>query len=321
MNEPKLCLGPMSKNVVDAAIEFAEDRKISLGLIPSRRQIDHQGGYVNWWTTKKFSKYVRERSSRLWLIRDHGGGGQGATKDWGFDSLAEDSLHFDAIHLDPWRFNNFNEALEQTANYLKFCFRQNPNLWFEVGTEEAIQPYSPEQLAELLDYLENNLSLEEFSQIKYVVIQSGTSIKDGANTGSYSAEKLTQMLWVAQSYKLLSKEHNGDFLSANLIREKFAKGLDSINIAPELGQIETQVYLNLIADSKKPYLFDLFYHLAHTSGKWKKWLSSPKSSEEIIKAAGHYVFSDPKFQVIVNYFQAEDLIKLKIKQRIGEILS
>ena len=37
----------MSKNVVDLVIEFNGD----FGFIPSRRQVDYQGGYVNNWTT------------------------------------------------------------------------------------------------------------------------------------------------------------------------------------------------------------------------------------------------------------------------------
>ena len=35
-------IGPLSKNVVDAVINFNSD----IGLIPSRRQVDYDGGYV-----------------------------------------------------------------------------------------------------------------------------------------------------------------------------------------------------------------------------------------------------------------------------------
>ena len=58
MNDVKLYIGPMSINVVDACIEFANDTETVLGLIPSRRQVDYKGGYVNNWTTKQFSEYV-----------------------------------------------------------------------------------------------------------------------------------------------------------------------------------------------------------------------------------------------------------------------
>ena len=55
---PKLYLGPMSKNVVDAAIEFSDYYNIRLGFCVSRRQIEYNGGNVNNWQTGNFVKYV-----------------------------------------------------------------------------------------------------------------------------------------------------------------------------------------------------------------------------------------------------------------------
>ena len=57
-----LGVGPMSKNCIDASIEVANEHNIPLMLIASRRQIDSNesgGGYVNNWTTEKFSEYVK----------------------------------------------------------------------------------------------------------------------------------------------------------------------------------------------------------------------------------------------------------------------
>jgi hypothetical protein len=45
----------MSKNVVDATLEFvAENPQFPTYFIPSRRQIEHNGGYVNNWSTADF---------------------------------------------------------------------------------------------------------------------------------------------------------------------------------------------------------------------------------------------------------------------------
>lgn len=68
---PKYYIGPMSKNVVDCVIEHGQQHPI--GLIPSRRQVDYTGGYVNDWNTKTFSEYVRNKNSSIFLCRDHGG--------------------------------------------------------------------------------------------------------------------------------------------------------------------------------------------------------------------------------------------------------
>ena len=52
MNNVKFFIGPMSKNVVDCILQSSQTHNI--GLIPSRRQLDYCGGYVNNWDTKKF---------------------------------------------------------------------------------------------------------------------------------------------------------------------------------------------------------------------------------------------------------------------------
>ena len=72
--KPKYYIGPMSKNVVDSIIEFCNETNHKVGLIPSRRQIEWDGGYVNTWTTEQFSEYTK---MKLVLKRDHAGPGQG----------------------------------------------------------------------------------------------------------------------------------------------------------------------------------------------------------------------------------------------------
>jgi D-tagatose-1,6-bisphosphate aldolase subunit GatZ/KbaZ len=57
------------------------------------------------------------------------------------------------------------------------------------------------------------------------------------------------MITVAKKHNLISKEHNGDYIPVSIIKEKFDLGLDSINIAPEFGLIETQTYINEIGNS------------------------------------------------------------------------
>jgi len=44
---PKFFIGPMSKNIVDCIIEYNRGNGNIFGLIPSRRQIDYNSGYVN----------------------------------------------------------------------------------------------------------------------------------------------------------------------------------------------------------------------------------------------------------------------------------
>jgi len=241
----KYYIGPMSKNIVDAIIEFCETTNNQVGLIPSRRQVENIGGYVNDWTTKKFSEYVRSKSKNVILKRDHAGPGQGLLDDDGYESLSEDCKYLDLIHIDPWKkYPLLEDGLNETINMINYCYNLNPNIKYEVSTEEAIRRFEVDELDYFVNELKTRLQPEVFNQIKHLVIQSGTSLKGTTQTGEYDSERLKQMVAVGKKHNLLTKEHNGDYIPVGVINEKFDLGLDAINIGPEFGLIETQTSLD-----------------------------------------------------------------------------
>jgi hypothetical protein len=172
--------------------------------------------------------------------------------------------------------------------------------------------------------MRNKLSDNEYNNIKYCVIQSGTSLKENKNTGVYSGDRLGRMLDAVKPYGLLTKEHNGDYLPPNLIKEKFDAGLDSINIAPEFGQIETKTYLKYIKENK-PNLLDNFWKVCYDSGRWKKWVTNEfnpeKQKEELINICGHYVLSNPVFisEIKDKCENINDLIQENIENKLKEL--
>jgi len=313
----KYFIGPMSKNIVDAIVEFCANTDNIIGLIPSRRQVEWDGGYVNNWTTEEFSKYV----TTLPLQRDHGGPGQGNNDDDGFESLVYDAKHLQLIHIDPWKkYPEYVDGLEQTIQMIKFAYSINPQLIFEVGTEEAIRPFEAKELDQLVLDLWAALSKEIYEHIKYLVIQSGTSLKGTNQTGNYDAERLKEMVAVAKKYNLISKEHNGDYIPVEIIKEKFNLGLDCINIAPEFGLIETQTYLDEIKNSS---LLDRFWQICYDSKKWVKWVNPGfdpyYNKEQLVKISGHYVLSYPEF--ILNIKSQFPGIDEKVKANVTKKLN
>ena len=317
----KYFIGPMSKNVVDAIVEFCTNTDNVIGLIPSRRQVEWNGGYVNNWTTEEFSKYV----TTLPLQRDHGGPGQGNRDDDGYESLAHDAKHLQLIHIDPWKkYPKFSDGLEKTIEMIKFAYELNPTLIFEVGTEEAIRPFDAEELDLLVKGLRSALPEEMYWQIKYLVIQSGTSLKGTNQTGNYDSSRLVEMIEVAKSYDMLSKEHNGDYIPVEVIHEKFKLGLDAINIAPEFGLIETQTYLDEIQDSPA---FEKYWQICYDSKKWVKWVDSSfdpyYNREQLIKISGHYVLSNPKFisEIKSQFPGIDEKVKQNVTKKLNELYS
>jgi hypothetical protein len=321
MNNVKYFIGPMTKNVVDAIVEFCDKTGNKIAFIPSRRQVEWNGGYVNNWTTEEFSKYV----TTLPIQRDHGGPGQGNNDDDGFQSLAYDAKHFQLIHIDPWKkYPKFSDGLEKTIEMIKFAYKINPAIVFEVGTEEAIRPFDPEELDLLVASLRSALPEEVYWQIKYLVIQSGTSLKGIDQTGNYDSTRLKEMIEVAKSYDMLSKEHNGDYIPVEVIKEKFSLGLDAINIAPEFGLIETLTYLEEIKDEK---LFERFWQICYDSKKWVKWVSPSfdpyYSREQLVKICGHYVLSYPNFinDIKSQFPGIDEKVKQNITKKLNELYS
>ena len=312
MKYPKYYIGPMSKNIVDAIIEFCNETNNIIGLIPSRRQVEWNGGYVNNWTTKDFSNY----SNNLLLKRDHAGPGQGYKDDDGFKSLEYDCKYLNMIHIDPWKkYPKYGDGLAWTISMIKFCYEKNPNVEFEIGTEEAIRRFESQELNQLIKDLQLNLESKIFNKIRYLVIQSGTSLKGNLNTGEYDQDRLLSMVKIAKSWNLLSKEHNGDYIPVNLIKEKMSLGLNAINIAPEFGLIETLSYIH------NGINIDKFWRICFDSKRWEKWVDKsfdPYTQKlDLIKICGHYVLSNSKFLDIKP--NIDNIIKNNIKQKLYKL--
>ena len=309
MDNIKFYIGPMSKNVVDSVIEF--DGQI--GFIPSRRQVDYQGRYVNNWTTGEFATYV---DGRVPIQRDHGGAGQGYKDDDGYESFLHDSIYFDIIHVDPWKkYQEFDDGLEETLSSIGYIYNFNQDVKFEVGTEEAIRRFSLRELEILLYKLSKQAW---FSNIEYAVVQSGVGLDLGKqnNTGTFDPKRLEDMILICKEYGLKSKEHNGDYLTQKDYKDRFDLGLDSINIAPEFGQIETKCYLDEMGDDIEDY-----YQICYESKRWEKWVDEdfiPEGNKrELIEICGHYVLSDKNFLDIKP--DIDDKIKEVIKNKLGEL--
>lgn len=320
----KFYIGPMSKNIIDSIIEFCNVSNNEIGLIPSRRQIESSGGYVNNWTTKKFYDYVKSKTNRIILQRDHAGPNQGEVNDDGFDSLKEDCKYFDLIHIDPWKkYNDYKNGLKNTIDMIKYCYNINPKIQYEIGTEETIKYFNELELNNLIYDIKTELSDFIFNQIKYVVIQSGTGLIKNTQIGNYNKLRLVNMISVVKKYNLYSKEHNGDYISKSVINKKFELGLNSINIAPEFGLIETQTYLDNIKNNN---ILDLFWRICFNSNKWVKWVDKSydpykQKKEDLIKICGHYVLSNPVFlkNIKSHFYDIDEKIKINIKNKLTEL--
>jgi hypothetical protein len=158
-----------------------------------------------------------------------------------------------------------------------------------------------------------------FENIEYAVVQSGVGLDLGkqTNTGTFNSDRLEEMVSICKKFGKKSKEHNGDYLSSKEYKDRFDLGLDSINIAPEFGQVETLCYLDEMGDDIEDY-----YQICYDSKRWEKWVDDnfipEENKKELIKICGHYVFSDKKFLEIKP--NINEKIKYVVKNKLRELV-
>ena len=289
----------MSKLIVDSIKEL--DNRFA--LLPTRRQIDWDGGYVNNWNTESFFDYVRKDSDIL-LERDHSGPGQGKIDDDGFDSYKEDSKFFDLVHIDPWKkYQDFNEGVNKTIEIIKYLYELNPKVKYEIATEEAIRKFSIEEVDSFIDKLKTELTEDMFNNIEYFVIQSGVHLDlvEMKNVGNFNLDNLKLMVSHIKKHNIKTKEHNGDYLTNEEYVVRFDNGLDTINIGPEIAQIQTLIYLEHMTDKQ----IDEYFQICLDSKKWERWVKKDfdfSNKKKLIQVCGHYCYDQyelPKVDSII----------------------
>ena len=325
-----LGVGPMSLNCVNATVEIANEKKIPLMMIASRRQIDcaeFGGGYVNNWSTEDYSTYVKkiDHNSNIILSRDHGGPYQNnleiennltlenamacAKKSFEIDIIND----FKVIHIDPSIDPSGQLKTEEILNRIKelyiFCIetasKYNKKIIIEIGTEEQS---GGTNTIEELDYSLN--SITEFCNKNslqkpfFVVVQTGTKVMETKNIGifkevseNFEASHIPDLIKLCSKYGIYMKQHNTDYLDDNFLSKHPFFGIHAANVAPEYGVVETKKLLEILEQNNLKKLRDEFINLCVQSRKWVKWAIDADKLDDYQKTiiCGHYLFSNPIF--------------------------
>lgn len=304
MKYPKLCIGPVSKNVLDAVIDVANKRQTLIGLVVSPNQVSTSGGYIGH-TTETLVKYVKGCTKYVWVQRDHG-------NPYDNRSLINDvNNYFDCIHIDPFAHFigdiSIKEAAEITA--LKVTDRAS----YEIGTEDGIFPYSPKQFHYFLTTVREKLDTK-FIYVKSAVIQGNTLVRYGTNV-QVNLHRLREMVAICHEFGIMPKIHNADYLSDEMI--KFISEIyDPVawNFAPEFGSLESELVMQYFDEPSLEKWFSLVVEKA----PWQKWwLGKSPTRDALLTSCGHYVYNTREFQVLalqnnVNYFSVRQMLKHNI---------
>lgn len=307
-----LGLGPMSVEVINSINSLSKKFNKKIMLICSRNQIESEKigrGYVNGFSTTDFAKFVKNKKNNfLRMCRDH----CGPFKKDGIKknkknlikevdnckiSLLDDIKNdFKILHIDTSECGR--EKYDIAQELISFCNdnakKLKKKIYFEFGCEDH---------GILTNFKKFKKDAEFFSRYqnkKFIVCQSGSLIKSVFQVGQFDIDSVRTMKKIANDYGLLLKEHNCDYINNEQVELRKEYGINAINIAPELGAIQTNLTFNVSKKLRLDKEINKFKRLVLKKGKWKKWNYNNENNLIKFYSAGHYHFSSKVYKDLLN---------------------
>jgi fructose/tagatose bisphosphate aldolase len=315
----RLGFGPMSFEIVNILSTYAS-RGNPLMIIASRNQVDATSGYVM--TTRTLVDYIGVKSDYLLMCRDHCGPyfldsektlpGLAAIDATKKTIAADIDAGFDLIHIDTSRCLGTYQVAEEL---IKFSLDLNPNIMFEFGTEENIGV-----AAGISKYKEDVAFASQFPNMQFVVAQTGSLTSEDKQAGTFELDAVSELVNYAETAGVKLKEHNADYLTSDQIQLRRQAGVHALNIAPQLGVIQTRVIKDACLEYNLTEEWNDFSNAVIDSGKWQKWMIMGGGDELKVDVAGHYLFKHPSFHRIV--YSLENLTdwRLTLEKEIVSLL-
>lgn len=314
-----LGIGPLSPEIIEAVYRFSEENQKQMMLIASLNQINAAGGYVCGWDTLTFKRHCTTMSlqyptSDVLLCRDHcglffmGETDLAHSMDMVYDNLRADcEAGFDLIHIDMCHFPGSREEILQATNRaIRFCLGIKPDMLFEVGTD-AIGGVTD------LQELESILALLDFP-IEFFVVNTGSLVREFKQAGTFNMDNTKLCTDLLHKHGIKTKEHNSDYLTPTEIQLRGKCGIDAMNVAPQLGVVQTGVLLDRVNQCanmvESARAFTNWAHEVYNAGNWKKWTERTDDILHCVRCGGHYHFSGKNYERLreVIGLSTEDLI-------------
>ena len=261
------------------------------------------------------------------LCRDHSGPYMGnneshlSEKDALVRSLesiyADIAAGFDIIHIDCSACKG--DVYEATDYLLRraqeYAVSLNRKIIFEVGTEENCGEASD------LKKFESDLQfILDIVQPEFVVGQTGSLVKEMEQVGSFRVKHVEEMVRIAHVYGVKFKEHNADYIQAHELKMRADAGVDAINIAPQLGVLQTKTVVDAAKEVNAGEVLRHFLQRSLRSNKWEKWIYQQPSDYEKSLIAGHYIYASDEYQSLIDHVRKRIDIDKRIHNAIRTVL-
>ena len=329
INNFKLGLGPMSKDIVDVCLEYSKINDYPIMLIASRNQVDFDSGYA--FTTQEFAEHVKKNKNydpnRVLICRDHCGpyfsdDDKRLTLDYAVNrclKTIETDIEsgFDLIHVDVSRVSQ--DMQESVATKLfDYALSLNPEIMFEFGSEDNTNTGLDESIANLDKQL---VFVQKYkNNLKFFVTQTGSLTKH-TQVGTFDPNVNKEISEKIHSYGLMFKEHNADYLLESDLLYRTKANIDAVNIAPQLGSIQSTVLYQL-KDHCSAEFADFFIAVIN-SDYWKRWVLSESDSDNFTKfrVAAHYCYNYSEGKKLMAILNETEEFKNNLRTEIFSLLS
>jgi hypothetical protein len=320
MKQFKLGFGPMSKEIIEILAKHTVENSYPLMIIASRNQVDYVTGYVC--TSAELAEQIKPyKNSNLLLCRDHCGPyfsdlDRGLTIEDAMDrcmkTIDSDIANgFDLIHVDVSRIKD--NQLHYAKRLIEHALSLNPDIMLEFGSEDNTGIDIDSSLARIdvqlgfLNPYKNN--------VKFFVTQTGSLTKDG-QAGTFDIERNCEIGKQIRAAGFMFKEHNADYFTAEDIQQRIEAGIDSLNIAPQLGVIQT----TLLKQFAPADLWSVFSDLVYNQNYWQRWVPEGVTDKYVaVNVSGHYLFNSQTYKDIIAGIDY-DKFKSQLAKQITELL-
>ena len=320
MKQFKLGFGPMSKEIIDILARHTKDNNYPLMIIASRNQVDYDSGYVC--TSEELvNQIAKYKNENLLVCRDHCGpyfsdNDNGLSLEDAINRCkktieADVKAGFDLIHIDVSRIKE--RPLDYAKELIDYTLSLNPNIKLEFGSEDNTGIDISSSLARIDSQLE---FLQPYkSNVIFFVSQTGSLTKDN-QIGEFDIDRNKQTSNQIHEGGFLFKEHNADYFTKEDIVKRIQAGIDSLNIAPQLGKVQTTL---LKAFAPQP-LWKKFSDYVYSKKYWERWVTPGVTDQDIaVSVSGHYCFNSEEYKKIMYSIDIEDF-NFRLSLEINDLL-
>lgn len=307
----KLGVGPMSREIIDVINCYDKD----LMVVTSRNQIDHDSGYVCQVKDLKLSKdkiFCRDHCGPYFSDLD---------TELSLDesilkckkTITTDIEHgVEIIHIDVSRIPAHLQE-KYAIELIEFTINLKPSIIIEFGSEENTGTEISGNLSRIYRQLE--IIKPYIKNVRFFVTQTGSLVKHD-QVGIFDIHRNKEIIDLVHAQGFLFKEHNADYLSAQDLQLRKDLGVDALNIAPQLGVVQTRILLEQSGPS--PFLTK-FKQRVISGNKFSKWLPKGFYNEDsAFEVSAHYFFNTLEYRDLLNTIDIE-LYKNRIATEITKI--